>query len=99
MVLRCGSRSTRAWGRCIRRPKAVKLEQALSRHFGVPVRLQIELIEGPSDTPARSLEQAAAARVAQARAAFEADPMVGALKERFGASVLPDSVRPAESNE
>ncbi|MGH8257805.1 MAG: DNA polymerase III subunit gamma/tau, partial [Steroidobacteraceae bacterium] len=69
-------------------PKAAKLEQALSRYFGASVRLQIELIDGPSDTLARSLEQAAAARLAQARAAFDADPVVGALKERFGASVL-----------
>ena len=80
-------------------PKAAKLEQALSRHLGEPVRLQIELIDAPPDTLARSLEQAAAARVAQARAAFEADPVVGAFKERFGASVLPESVRPVESDE
>jgi DNA polymerase-3 subunit gamma/tau len=80
-------------------PKAAKLEQALARHFGAPVRLQIERIDGPPDTLARSLEQAAAARAAQARAAFEADPVVGAFTERFGASVLGDSVRPVDSNE
>jgi DNA polymerase-3 subunit gamma/tau len=76
-----------------------KLEQALSQHLGAPVRLQIELLDGAPDTLARSLQQAAAARTAQARAAFEADPMVGAFKERFGASVLPDSVRPLEPGE
>jgi hypothetical protein len=28
--------------------------------------------------------------------AFEADALVGTFKERFGASVLPESVRPAK---
>jgi DNA polymerase-3 subunit gamma/tau len=76
-----------------------KLAQALSRYFGATVRLEIELRDGAVETPARALERAEAQRRAQARAAFEADPMVGQLKERFGASVLPDTVRPVESSE
>jgi DNA polymerase-3 subunit gamma/tau len=76
-----------------------KLAQVLGRHFGAPVRLEIELAEGTPPTLARAWEQGAAARQAQARATFEADPMVEAFKERFGASVLPESVRPAESND
>ncbi len=73
-----------------------KLSQALARHFGDTVRLEIELGDGGADTPARSSERAQAERRAQARTAFEADATVAALKERFGASVLADSVRPAE---
>jgi DNA polymerase III subunit gamma/tau len=74
-----------------------KLAQALSRHFGTPMRLEIELAtEGAAETPARVQERADAQQHAQARAAFEADPTVGALKERFGASVLPESVRPVK---
>ena len=75
-----------------------KLAQALSRHFGDPVRLEIERARGGGGhAGARRSERAAGRSAApQARAAFEADPTVGAFKERFGASVLPDSVRPVK---
>ncbi|MFI4869049.1 MAG: DNA polymerase III subunit gamma/tau, partial [Steroidobacterales bacterium] len=76
-----------------------KLAQALSRYFGGPVRLQIELRDDAHETPARSAERAEAQRRAQAQIAFEADPVVETFKERFGASVLPESVRPAKPNE
>jgi DNA polymerase III subunit gamma/tau len=76
-----------------------KLAQALSRYFGVTVRLQIELREDTSETPARAAERIEAQRRSQAQMAFEADPLVGTFKERFGASVLPESVRPAKPNE
>jgi DNA polymerase-3 subunit gamma/tau len=73
-----------------------KLTQALARHFGSAVRLEIEVRDGTVETPARSSERAQAERCAQARSAFEADPTVEAFKERFGASVLADTVRPSE---
>jgi DNA polymerase-3 subunit gamma/tau len=76
-----------------------KLAQALSRYFGGAVRLQIELCDDAHETPARCAERLEAQRRVQAQLAFEADPIVGAFKERFGASVLPESVRPAKSSE
>ncbi|HEY3731491.1 MAG TPA: DNA polymerase III subunit gamma/tau [Steroidobacteraceae bacterium] len=76
-----------------------KLAQALSRHLGRSVRLQIELRDDSPATPARSAERLEAQRRSQAQAAFEADPLVGSFKERFGARVLPESVRPAKSSE
>ncbi|HEY1726525.1 MAG TPA: DNA polymerase III subunit gamma/tau [Steroidobacteraceae bacterium] len=76
-----------------------KLAQALSRHFGRNLRLQIELRDDSPATPARSAERLEAQRRSQAQAAFEADPLVGTFKERFGARVLPETVRPAKSNE
>jgi DNA polymerase III subunit gamma/tau len=76
-----------------------KLTQALSRHLGSPVRLEIELATSPVSTPARALEQLEAERQARARAAFETDPMVGVIREQFGAVVLADSVRPARQDE
>jgi DNA polymerase-3 subunit gamma/tau len=76
-----------------------KLAQALSRYFGSTVRLQIELRDDANETPARAAERVEAQRRAQAQMAFEADPLVGTFKERFGASVLPESVRPAKPNE
>jgi DNA polymerase-3 subunit gamma/tau len=71
-----------------------KLAQALGRHLGGPVRLEIEVRENTPGTPARSSERAEAEQRAQARAAFEADPNVAAFKDRFGASVLVDTIRP-----
>jgi DNA polymerase-3 subunit gamma/tau len=73
-----------------------KLAQALSRYFGDSVRLQFELRDDAHETPARAAERLEAQRRAQAQLAFEADALVGTFKERFGASVLPDSVRPAK---
>jgi DNA polymerase-3 subunit gamma/tau len=76
-----------------------KLAQALSRYFGSPVRLQFELRDDAHETPARSAERIESQRRLQAQIAFEADPIVGTFKERFGASVLPESVRPAKPSE
>ncbi|MGA8708785.1 MAG: DNA polymerase III subunit gamma/tau C-terminal domain-containing protein, partial [Steroidobacteraceae bacterium] len=73
-----------------------KLAQALSRYFGTSVRLEIDVRESEQDTPARSIERTQAERRAQARIEFDADPTVEALKQRFAASVLNDTVRPAE---
>ncbi|MBK7250493.1 MAG: DNA polymerase III subunit gamma/tau [Gammaproteobacteria bacterium] len=72
-----------------------RLAQALARRLGEPVRLEFEVIEVPAETPARADERAAAAELDAARASFERDPTVQALKERFGASSVPDSVQPA----
>jgi DNA polymerase-3 subunit gamma/tau len=76
-----------------------KLAQALSRYFGGTVRLQIELRDDAHETPARAAERIEAQQRVQAQIAFESDPIVGTFKERFGASVLPESVRPAKSSE
>ena len=73
-----------------------KLTQALSRHFGSPVRLEIEVRGTEAETPARAIERQQAERRAQARSAFEADATVDAFRQRFAASVVADSVRPSE---
>ncbi len=70
-----------------------KLTQALARLTGAPVRIEIDVRESAEPTPARLNEQAAVDREARAAAAFDADPLVGAMRERFGASVLAGSVR------
>jgi len=77
-----------------------RLAQALGRHFGGPIRVLIERDDGPdaapvaADTPAKIEARAVAAEIAAARAALEVEPAVRALKERFGASVAPDTVKP-----
>ncbi|MEO7774494.1 MAG: DNA polymerase III subunit gamma/tau [Steroidobacteraceae bacterium] len=72
-----------------------KLAQALSRFLGTTVRVQIEVASATPDTPARADEWRIEAELAAARSALENDPAGIALKERFGASLQPESVRPA----
>ncbi|HKF98600.1 MAG TPA: DNA polymerase III subunit gamma/tau, partial [Steroidobacteraceae bacterium] len=74
-----------------------KLAQALSRHFGSTVRLEFQ--PGASqgaETPAQAQRRASEAELAAARRAFEEDAGVKGLRERFGATVLPDTVRPVK---
>ena len=75
-----------------------KLTQALSRHFGSPVRLDIEVrgTEGRDARPCRSsASRPSVVRTPALRS--EADATVDAFRQRFGASVVADSVRPPES--
>jgi DNA polymerase III subunit gamma/tau len=72
-----------------------KLAQALSRHFGETVRLEFQAAGG-AETPAQAQRRAAEQELAQARRAFETDPGVQGLRERFGATVLPETVRPVK---
>ena len=82
---------TRAALRTRRREE--KLAQALSRHFGETVRLEITAGPVAAETPAQAGERATQETLAAARAALAVDPTVRALQERFGATVNPDSVR------
>jgi DNA polymerase III subunit gamma/tau len=74
------------------------LAEALSRYFGEPVRIEIEVREPGADTPARVGEREAQAVQAAARAALESDPTVVAMRERFGATLHPESIRPIRSS-
>jgi DNA polymerase-3 subunit gamma/tau len=80
------------------RSREETLAQALGRHFGVPVRLEFEVRESAVETPARASERAAQSEQAAARAALESDPTVAALRERFGATLHPESIRPIRSS-
>ena len=74
-----------------------KLAQALSRHFGSSVRLEFQSGAAPgTETPAQAQRRASEAELATARRAFDEDAGVKGLRERFGASVLPDTVRPVK---
>jgi DNA polymerase-3 subunit gamma/tau len=72
-----------------------KLAQALSRYFGQPVKLEFELTAG-LDTPAQAEQRASLQDLDAARRAFEADAGVQGLRERFGATLLPDTIRPVK---
>jgi len=74
-----------------------KLAQALARHFGSAVRLEFQSATAPAaETPAQAQRRASEAELAAARRAFEDDAGVKSLRERFGATVLPDTVRPVK---
>jgi DNA polymerase-3 subunit gamma/tau len=84
-------------GEHFRRPQLEeKLAQALSAYFGEPVRLELTVADRALDTLARQQKAAADDRVQQARAAIENDPNVRAMRDMFGATVQPDSIRPTE---
>jgi len=73
-----------------------KLAQALSRHFNQPIRLEFEVASGDIETPARADQRASMEDLDAARRAFESDPGVQGLKERFGATLLPETIRPVK---
>jgi DNA polymerase-3 subunit gamma/tau len=79
----------------LRTPALVeKLSQALSRHLGETVRVEIELAQAAPDTPARAVERDAEAKFDAARRSLDEDPAVRAFRDKFGATVKPDSIRP-----
>ncbi len=71
-----------------------KLAQALSRHYGENVRLEFTTGAPDTETPAQAEQRASQQELETARQSFEADPGVQGLRERFGATLLPDTVRP-----
>ena len=70
-----------------------RFAQALGQALGAPAVIEFEVGEA-GDTPARRDEQARDERLERARAALEQDPKVQALRDRFGAVVQPDSIKP-----
>jgi DNA polymerase-3 subunit gamma/tau len=70
-----------------------RFAQALRQLVGDAATLEIER-GGAGDTPARREEQARDERLESARAALERDPNVQTLRERFGAVLQPESIKP-----
>jgi DNA polymerase III subunit gamma/tau len=73
-----------------------KLAAALTRFYGEPVRLEFQALSVGAETPAQAQRRASEDELAAARRAFEEDAAVKGLRERFGATVLPDTVRPVK---
>jgi DNA polymerase III subunit gamma/tau len=72
------------------------LAQALSRHFGETVRIEFEAAAPGAETPAQAGQRASMEEMDSARQSLEADPVVQGLRERFGGTVVPESVRPVK---
>jgi len=77
------------------KPIEDKLVQGLSKHLGKDIRVSFETAATQVDTPAKQRMLAEQERVARAASAFEADPAVKGLRERFGADVDAASVKPS----
>jgi DNA polymerase-3 subunit gamma/tau len=71
-----------------------KLVQCLSTYLGREIRVLYESSESALITPARRRAMAEQDKTLQAAAAFEEDPAVKGLRERFGADVDAASVKP-----
>ncbi len=71
-----------------------KLAQGLSKYYGRDIRLNFETQSAGLVTPARQRTQDEQDRLTQAVAAFEQDPAVRGLRERFGAEADLTSVKP-----
>lgn len=78
------------------RAQEEKLAQALSRYFGEPVRLEFEVTVAGVETPAQAGQRASFEEVEAAKRALETDPGAQALRERFGATLHADTVRPVK---
>ena len=76
------------------RPIEEKLVQGLSKYLGRELRIVFETADSALNSPARQRVQAEQDRIARAASAFEADPAVKGLRERFGADVDTASVKP-----
>jgi DNA polymerase-3 subunit gamma/tau len=73
-----------------------KLAQALSKYYGETVRIEFEALVPGQETPAQAGQRANLQELDSARQSLEADPGVQVLREKFGATLLPDSVRPVK---
>ncbi|HEV2270687.1 MAG TPA: DNA polymerase III subunit gamma/tau [Steroidobacteraceae bacterium] len=73
-----------------------KLAQALSKYYGEPVRLEFTAVAPQAETPAQADQRASQEESEAARRAFESDPGVQGFRERFGATPLPETIRPVK---
>jgi DNA polymerase-3 subunit gamma/tau len=71
-----------------------KLAQSLSRHAGVALRVEIDLAAAPVETPARAEQRAVEQEFDAARRSLEEDPTVRGFREKFGATLKPDTIKP-----
>ena len=71
-----------------------QLLEALTRHLGTKPRLSLKLAEMPGETPGQRRIRVGQEIQQRAEAAIGQDPFVRQLQERFGAVIVPGSVRP-----
>lgn len=75
-------------------PMAGQLQEKIGMALGRPVRLHVVHTDDAGETPAARARAVRDERQAEAERAIEEDPFVQAMKRDFGATVVPESVRP-----
>lgn len=73
-----------------------RARQLLSAHFGLPVVLQVSAGETTGRTAATRAAEQRARRQEESERAIAADPFVRTLMDEFGATILPDSIKPID---
>ncbi|MBW4050606.1 MAG: DNA polymerase III subunit gamma/tau [Proteobacteria bacterium] len=73
-----------------------KLAQALTKYYGEPMRVEFTAVAPRAETPAQAGQRASQEEAESARRAFESDPGVQGFRERFGATALPETIRPVK---
>lgn len=73
-----------------------RLEEALTRYFGEPLKVRIQPVSGDLETPAKLDAQRQVERVKAAQQTIASDPNVRALCDTFGTQVNPDLVKPLD---
>ncbi len=71
-----------------------RLRDALSQHFGHPLSLRVDIGDDVADTPAAQTQRERQARQQEAETSIQNDPVVQQLVREFGATVIPDSIKP-----
>ena len=71
-----------------------KLAQALQQHFGRKIRLEFSVSGSDANTPAKQVAQEKVHAQTNAENAIEDDSFVQALITDFGASIIPNSIKP-----
>ena len=61
---------------------------------GETVKVEISIAQSEPDTPARAQERDTEVRLAAARRSIDDDSTVRAFRDKFGATIKPDSIRP-----
>ncbi len=73
-----------------------QLQSAMASQLGHTVDLALETSTGAVLTPAAVAEQASIRRMTEAERAIADDPTVKALKARFGATIVEDTIQPLQ---
>lgn len=73
-----------------------KLQELLSNWLGAKIRLQIDVGTATTETPAQSKQRQVSEKQQAAQQSIAQDPLVQALKENFGAELVPNSIRTIE---
>ncbi len=71
-----------------------RLQEALQAYYGRPLKLKIEITQPQTETPAQAVQRGEQERQQEAQSAIETDHVAQALKDAFGAELVPGSVKP-----